>query len=226
MLEEINRTVCDHCSDFLFVYHKDYKENLDRENIKSGVYVVGNTIVEVLKNCFDKNLAGTKKDSHILLDIHRPENFKHKNRLKNIIEFATLCKSMYGIPVKFLNFKRTMSYLKKFKIDLSGLDVVELMSYKNFLKEQYHSFFMISDSGTAQEEPALLRTPVLVPRDFTERPQSVESSCSIMINANNPAGTEMSADVLDFISEFNPDTKWLGRGNTSRSIIKILKEKL
>ena len=119
-----------------------------------------------------------------------------------------------------------MSYLKKFKIDLSGLDVVELMSYKNFLKEQYHSFFIISDSGTAQEEPALLRTPVVVPRDFTERPQSVEFSCSIMINANNPAGTEMSSDVLDFISEFNPDTKWLGRGNTSKSIIKILKESL
>ena len=226
MLEEINRTVCDHCSDFLFVYHKDYKQNLERENIKNGVHIVGNTIVEVSRNCFDEKRAGAKKDSHILLDIHRPENFKCKHRLENIIEFAALCKSMYGTPIKFLNFKRTMSYLKKFKIDLSGLDVVELMSYKNFLKEQYHSFFIISDSGTAQEEPALLRTPVVVPRDFTERPQSVEFSCSIMINANNPAGTEMSSDVLDFISEFNPDTKWLGRGNTSKSIIKILKESL
>ena len=26
MLEEINRTVCDICSDFLFVYHENYKE--------------------------------------------------------------------------------------------------------------------------------------------------------------------------------------------------------
>ena len=34
MLEEINRTVCDHCSDILFVYHNDYKDNLSRENIK------------------------------------------------------------------------------------------------------------------------------------------------------------------------------------------------
>ena len=33
MLEEINRTVCDHCSDYLFVYHDDYKENLRKENM-------------------------------------------------------------------------------------------------------------------------------------------------------------------------------------------------
>lgn len=224
MLEEINRTVCDHCSDFLFVYHKDYKENLERENIKNGVHIVGNTIVEVLRSCYQAE--GKKKDSHILLDIHRPENFKHKHRLENIIEFAAFCKYMYGLPVKLLNFKRTMNHLKKFKIDLSALDVVELMSYKNFVKEQYNSFFIISDSGTAQEEAALLKTPVLVPRDFTERPQSVESSCSIMINVNSSVNSETSSKVLDFVSEFKPDTGWLGKGNTSKLIIKILKENL
>ena len=224
MLEEINRTVCDHCSDLLFVYHEDYKQNLEKENIKSGVHVVGNTIVEVLKNCFKQ--TNKKRNEHILLDIHRPENFQYKSRLKNIIELAVLCKRTYGLPVKFLNFKRTMKYLNKFNIDFSELDMVDLTSYKNFLKAQYNSFFMISDSGTAQEEPCLLGTPVLVPRDFTERPQSVDSKCSVMINANNPAEDELSLDVLNFISEFSPNTSWLGKGETSKKIIKILKENL
>ena len=34
MLEEINRTVCDHCSHILFVYHDDYKKQVEAENIK------------------------------------------------------------------------------------------------------------------------------------------------------------------------------------------------
>ena len=49
MLEEINRTICDHCSHILFVYHEDYKKQLEKENITENVHVVGNTIVEVCK---------------------------------------------------------------------------------------------------------------------------------------------------------------------------------
>ena len=55
------------------------------------------------------------------------------------------------------------------------------MSYTNYMSAVYNSQFIISDSGTAQEEPALLGTPVLVPREFTERPESVEHKCSMMI---------------------------------------------
>ena len=44
MLEEINRTVCDHCSDILFVYHEDYASQLARENITKNVFVVGKSM--------------------------------------------------------------------------------------------------------------------------------------------------------------------------------------
>ena len=63
--------------------------------------------------------------------------------------------------------------------------MIDLMPYEEYLTKVYHSKFIISDSGTGQEEPALLKTPVVVPRDFSERPQSYKNDCSfIFININ------------------------------------------
>jgi UDP-N-acetylglucosamine 2-epimerase (non-hydrolysing) len=80
-----------------------------------------------------------------------------------------------------LNFKRTLSAINQWNIDLEDIEVIDLMGYKNFVKMQQDSLFIISDSGTAQEEPALLNVPVVVPRDFTERPESIQSNCSFML---------------------------------------------
>ena len=75
-----------------------------------------------------------------------------------------------------LKFGRTIREIEK--LNLGKIQLIDLMSYKDFLTAQYDSLFIISDSGTAQEESALLKTPVIVPRDYTERPQSVFYNCS------------------------------------------------
>lgn len=223
MLEEINRTVCDHCSHIHFVYHSEYKRFLNDESINNNVHVVGNTIVEVCKPFIP---VETKRNDMILLDIHRPENFKYKNRMENIIKYANLCSEKYNIPVKMLNFGRTTKYMEQYGINMGKLELIDLMGYKKYLYTIYHCKFIISDSGTAQEEPAIFDTSVIVPRDFTERPQSVEANCSFMLNVNNDLEFEKSWNWLSKIesSELNMDIKWLGDGNTSELIVNELKE--
>ena len=184
MLEEVNRMVCDTCSDLLFVYHENYRKKLEKENITEGVHVVGNTIVEVAKKLIkeNKDFKSTPKNNQIILDIHRPENFNYKHRLVNIIEFTKWVSAVYRLPVKMLEFGRTKNKIEEYGVDLGDIEVVPLMSYKNYMKSVYNSKFIISDSGTAQEEPAIMGTPVLVPREYTERPESIGSHCSMMIN--------------------------------------------
>jgi len=222
MLEEINRIVCDHCSDLLFVYHDNYKEKLIRESINpKSIYVVGNTIKEVANKI---ELNKSKKNNKIILDIHRPENFNSKERLKNILNYANICSQRFGIPIEMLSFKRTIDKISEFNLDLENIKVINLLSFKNYINEMYHSKFIISDSGTAQEEPCLFNTPVIVPRDFTERPESVEYGCSYMINVNE---LDVSwIDSFNYLSNYNSNTDWLGDGKTSDKIIEILKEKL
>ena len=129
----------------------------------------------------------------------------------------------YETPVKMLDFGRTTREVKK--INLGKIQIIDLMSYKDFLTAQYNSIFIISDSGTAQEEPALLKTPVIVPRDYTERPQSVTYNCSFMLDVNtiNNESWEKSHDWLASGPEIK--TSWLGEGETSEKIIEIIKRK-
>jgi UDP-N-acetylglucosamine 2-epimerase (non-hydrolysing) len=133
----------------------------------------------------------------------------------------------YDLPVYMLGFKRTLDYIKKFNIDLGEIKVIDLLPFKEYLRQVYYSKFIISDSGTAQEEPSLLNTPVIVPRDFTERPESIEHNCSFMINVNTPKNlTWTSSESWLLLNSSKRNTDWLGDGSTSEKIIKILKEKL
>ena len=222
MLEEINRTVCDHCSDYLFVYHKNYKKKLLKENInKNSIYVVGNTINEVCMDFLPEITKNDKTNSNILLDIHRPENFKYKDRMEWIIKYANLCAVKYKKPVKMLHFKRTIENVKNYQLDLGNIELIDLMDYKNYLNFIYNCEFIISDSGTSQEEPAFLNTRVIVPRDFTERPESTENNCSFMLNENN---FENSFKWLNEKNKINTD--WMGDGKTSKKIINIIKKSI
>jgi UDP-N-acetylglucosamine 2-epimerase len=223
MLEEINRTVCDHCSDILFVYHDDYKAQVAKENITKNVFVVGNTIVEPLLMFRDSIMTSKKRKDMILLDIHRPENFKYPKRLKNIIKFANECIDKYNIPVKMLYFKRLQDALNANNIELGKVEMIPLLPYREYLESIYHSKFIISDSGTGQEEPALLNTAVVVPRDFTERPQSYTHNCSVCFKADE----YNSEEVYGWLDKIENGTKqidasWLGDGTTSKKVIEHL----
>lgn len=222
MLEEINRKVCDHVSNLLFVYHENYKQKAMREGIpEEKIHVVGNTIVEPLRGIIEADYHGSKE--HILMDIHRPENFRYPDRMKKIIELGNLCIEKTGKPVKMLNFGRTMSAIKNYGLELGKIEVVELMGYRDFVRFMQDSLFIISDSGTAQEEPALLKVPVLVPREFTERPESVENKNSIMAELESHSFERYIAWAL---KGYEGDETWLGDGKTSSKIINIIKDKI
>ena len=232
MLEEINRTVCDHCSDILFVYHPDYAAQLAQEGITKNVFVVGNTIVEPFRHFQKEIMSVEKRKDMILMDLHRPENFKYVDRLRSIIAFGNRCAERYGVPVRLLYFKRLQDTLDQNGIELGRITMTPLMAFQEYLTTVYHSKFLISDSGTGQEEPGLLKTPTVVPRDFTERPQSYTANCSKKFSADAPNDEE----VFDWLEKIESgalamDTTWLlppteSVGDTSHQIIEHLKSLL
>jgi UDP-N-acetylglucosamine 2-epimerase (non-hydrolysing) len=227
MLEENNRVVCDHMSDLLFVYHDNYRRNLLKENIPAEkIHVVGNTIVEVARRWMPE--VGPRASEHILVDIHRPENFRDRMRMQAIVGYVEELARGTDKPVLWLNFPRTMAVMKENGVELpASFNISPLMGYIEFLTAQRHSFCIVSDSGTAQEEAAVLDVPVLVPRDFTERWESVEAGNSAMVDLRR-SRDELVEQALLFVRNFRvpADTSWMGPGDTADRIITVLAEKI
>jgi UDP-N-acetylglucosamine 2-epimerase (non-hydrolysing) len=239
MPEEINRICCDHVSNFLFAYHADNCTNLMKEGIpEDRIHIVGNTIVEIARPILADLTQTQKTGEYILVDIHRHENIMNPSRLAGIINLVQRLQKTYNLPVLWIDFKRTRQALETAGLNIlhnlgpGGLKIMDPTSYKHFMALQYNAAFMISDSGTAQEEPALLGTPVIVPRSFTERPQSINGMCSIMVDVGLGGNLTFQMPAINLFlvghqnGAFCPATSWLGDGQTAERIVTILTQLL
>jgi UDP-N-acetylglucosamine 2-epimerase (non-hydrolysing) len=228
MPEEVNRVICDYVSDYVFVYTPLYKERLIKENKNpNDIFVVGNTIVEVVKEHMPK---GKKFKNFIVADIHRNENLRDSKQYNHILKYLNELGKVLSMEVKLVKFNRAVKMIKRFKLldNKPYIDLVGPYGFLKYLELQYHAYGVVSDSGTSQEECPLLKVPVAVPRNFTERPESVKFGNSILIGETNPID-EMVNKTISFFKSYSiskEKIKWLGDGMTSEKIIKILKEKL
>jgi UDP-N-acetylglucosamine 2-epimerase (non-hydrolysing) len=228
MPEEVNRVICDYVSDLVFVYTPLYKQRLMLENKpEAAIFVVGNTILEVVRKFMP---AGPRTRDYIVADIHRNENLKTPQQLRHILVYLNALGEALQRPVRLIKFNRAVRIIEQHHL-LDGLPRVRLdgpYGFLNYLNLQYHARCVVSDSGTAQEECPIFGVPVMVPRCFTERPESVENGNSILIGETKPIEemVEASLRFLDTYSISDQRLAWLGRGDTAATIVAILKEKL
>ena len=228
MPEETNRVCCDYCSDLVFVYTPRYKERLLAENKDpDGIFVVGNTIVEVVNKYMPR---GPRSRDYILADIHRNENLCDARQYGHILDYLDGLGKAMGTEVRLVRFNRAVKLIEENDL-LAGREHLRLVGPYGFLEYldlQYQARAIVSDSGTSQEECPLLGVPLAVPRDFTERPESVEFGNSILVGENTPV-KDMIGTSIRFFDDYtisDEQLAWLGDGKTSRTIVDILKKEL
>ncbi len=228
MPEEVNRVICDYVSDLIFVYTPLYKERLIKENKNpEQIYVVGNTIVEVVKEYMP---TGQRSKDYIVADIHRNENLKSPEQYNHILNYLELLGKKTRLKVLLVKFNRAVKLINKYKLleDKKNIKLIGPYGFLDYLNLQYNAYGVVSDSGTSQEECPLLGVPVAVPRNYTERPESVENGNSILVGETEPLN-KMVKNTMKFFESYSiskEKLKWLGDGKTSEKIINILKRKL
>ena len=236
MPEEINRTVADHLSQLLFAPTEVSRGNLRRENVTEGVHVVGNSVIDALR----ENLEVAERTSHVLdrldlaprgyllLTFHRAENVDSPDRLGRALEAFDAAADEAGLPIVFPIHPRTAKNLAQFGLQkraasLRSLRQIEPTGYLDMLLLEKNAALVLTDSGGLQEESCYFRVPCVTLRENTERPETLE------IGANVLAGTEPERVRAAVRGQLAVPRTWpnpFGDGTTSAQIARIVDEEL
>ena len=185
--EEINRRVIDNCSDILMPYTERAKENLIAEGIpRRRIFITGNPIYEVMEHYGPKRPDGRFwENPYYLITLHRSENVDNPERFHKFLHmfnvFAELHKDDDVIVSTHPHTRLKMSGIEKSSFS-KNLIFSEPFGFKDFINLEQSAKVVFTDSGTVQEECAILNVPNMTLRDTTERPETIESGSNILIN--------------------------------------------
>jgi UDP-N-acetylglucosamine 2-epimerase (non-hydrolysing) len=123
--------------------------------------------------------AGAEPGEYVLATIHRPENTDDPLRLGTILDEL----SKLGLPVLFPLHPRTRLAAARHGLAaaLDRLQAIPPADHQTFLSLARHARLIVSDSGGVQEECTVLKRPLIVVRNSTERPESVDAGFSHLV---------------------------------------------
>ncbi|MFH1001288.1 MAG: UDP-N-acetylglucosamine 2-epimerase (non-hydrolyzing), partial [Bacteroidota bacterium] len=234
MPEEINRTLTDVISNYLFVSEPSGLINLKNEGIKENkIFFVGNVMIDTLfhyllqaeSSIIFQNLNINKND-YILITFHRPSNVDTKESLINLV---SLLNNLARIKtIVFPIHPRTLNGLKNYHlIDSLSANIIlsEPIGYIDFLALQKYACLVITDSGGIQEETTVLGVQCITVRKNTERPITVEKGTNHLVGPDLEKVYHYAAEILSGNVKHGKMPE-LWDGKTSERIVNIVLEKL
>ncbi len=183
MPEEINRLLTDQIADMLFTPSADGDFNLQKEGIPAEkIFRVGNVMIDSLVKLLPaaqlQNRNGLP-ERYALVTLHRPANVDDGAILKRILE--SLLEVSHDLSVVFPAHPRTRKRIADFGLHAGQLQILDPLSYLEFLGMQSRATVVITDSGGIQEETTYLGVPCLTLRDNTERPVTVSLGTNVLV---------------------------------------------
>jgi UDP-N-acetylglucosamine 2-epimerase (non-hydrolysing) len=188
MPEEINRCMTGVLADLHCAPTERAVANLRANGVPAEkIVLTGNTIVEATLSMLPDEAAageivsglGAEPDEYVLATIHRPENTDDPQRLRTILEEL----SKLGLPVVLPLHPRTRAAVERHGLTaaLDRLQPVPPADHRTFLGLARHARLLVSDSGGVQEECTVLKKPLIVVRNSTERPESIEAGFAHLV---------------------------------------------
>ena len=194
-IEEYNRVIVSHMSDVNFCNHESNKVHLLNENIaEERIFLTGSTVFASV-NGVELGDNPILKTDYILLTLHRPENVDKIDKLLALLEIIDKLNYSVIFPIH----PRTKKMLSGKVSEYENISFTDPQDYPDFIKLISNSKFLISDSGGVQEEAAILRKPLLIPRNYTERPEMLN-----IFNILTPTNETLKSEAVKLINGESP----------------------
>ena len=204
--EEIIRVAVDRLADLLFAPNGVAADELRKRRVR-GRIITGssNTISDALCAALESRPAGTpttldmsggarshsspRQPPPVVASIHRVENLHRRRRMQALVH--TITRLAQTTPVRWYVHEPTRRALGSAGLaglEASGVELVPMVPYAEFVRALARAPFAITDGGSIQEECALLGVPLLLWRDRTDRADGLGSN--VMLSRYDPAVVE------------------------------------
>ncbi|MDR3572045.1 MAG: UDP-N-acetylglucosamine 2-epimerase (non-hydrolyzing) [Candidatus Pacebacteria bacterium] len=243
--EEANRKLTSVLAAWHFAPTNTAALNLLSEGVPEGsVHITGNTVIDALFMALERLNDGSDRaaklknrfsylDSSrklIVVTGHRRENFgtgfeQICEALKRIARAHRDVQIVYPVHLN----PNVREPVKRILGDIENVVLDEPLEYLEFVYLMKRAYLVLTDSGGVQEEAPSLGKPVLVMRDTTERPETVEAGTVRLVgtNANTivTAVEELLSDDLAYQAMSHAHNPY-GDGHACARIVDVLRESL
>ncbi|MCU0608237.1 MAG: UDP-N-acetylglucosamine 2-epimerase (non-hydrolyzing) [Chitinispirillaceae bacterium] len=235
--EEINRRFIDQMSDLHFAPTRAAADALLAERVShTSIHLTGNTIVDAVmaitlrpkKPAPAAHATSAPAGRFILVTGHRRENFGEG--------FESICEALKDIAVAHPETRivypvhlnpNVQEPVRRVLGAVPNITLTEPLDYITFLDLMTRCAFLISDSGGVQEEACVLKKPVLLMREKTERPEAVTAGFVKLVGTDRErivaeAG-KLLLDQALYDSMITGDNPY-GDGMAAEKIVRIIEQ--
>ncbi len=235
--EEMNRTLTGRLATLHFAPTEHSRINLEREGVTEGVHVVGNTVIDALRQMVrdDYTFASPalrelplNEGRWVLMTAHRRENLgqplhaicRGVRRMTEAFADVQVVYPMHPNPAVREVVKQELGGAARIHL----MEPVDVEDMHNLIRRCY---LVMTDSGGLQEEAPALGKPVVVLRTETERPEVVDSGMAILAGVEEESVYRAGCSLLGDEALYHRMSHAInpyGDGQTSARIVAIVQE--
>jgi UDP-N-acetylglucosamine 2-epimerase (non-hydrolysing) len=227
MPREVNRTIVDAISDYLFTAGMVANRNLNQEGmIPEYIHYVGNILIDSVRHNRHRLLKpvwfdsmGLTERGYLLLTLNRRELLHKKTVLQALMN--ALAAHTADIPLIAPLHPYVQQALQAAEVKMPNLHILPPQSYLNFGYLINHAKGIVTDSGNIAEEATFLDVPCITLNSYAEHPETWRIGTNVLVN-EDPAALAEALQRLQ-TGEWQHTTlpdRWDGR--TAERIVQVL----